>query len=169
MTKVELLKRLDEIGTEIAGLNSPKHGDKNIHWIFCVADEKDENETANSAECFSNVRGDPLVVAGASLAAVLHSVKNDAIEGFQDDLFREVFYQTTVRNHLTDEQQKDEKFCNMARRAAELLFGICKKGMMMAAREFTVKIAEAMEPEKPAGCEILLFPRPKGPIKPGNN
>lgn len=169
MTKAELLKRLDEIGTEIAGLNSPKRGDTSLHWIFCVADEKNEKETATQAECFSNVRGDPLVVAGASLAAVLHSVSDDAIVEFQDNLFREVFYQTTVRNHLTDEQQKDEKFCNMARRAAELLFGICKKGMMMAGREFTMKLAEAMEPEKPAGCEILLFPRPKGPIKPGNN
>jgi hypothetical protein len=69
MTKAELLKRLDEIGTEIAGLSKPTIGDTSIHWVFCVADEKD-GEGATSAECFSNVRGEPLINAGAALAAI---------------------------------------------------------------------------------------------------
>lgn len=168
MTKAELLKRLNEIGTEIAGMSKPTIGDKSIHWLFCVADEKDGG-TVTSAECFSNVRGDPLVVAGAAIAAILHSVPNDAIEGFRDGLFKEFFYQTTVRNNLTDEQQMDEKFCSMARRAAEMLFGICKKGMQIAGKDFIGKLLEEIEPKEATGCKILLFPRPKGPIKPKNN
>jgi hypothetical protein len=167
MTKSELLKRLNEIGTEIAGMSKPIVGDEGVHWIFCVADEGGGEKPM--ADCFSNILGDPLVIAGAALFAILKIVPNDEIVEFQDDLFREVFYQMTVRNNLTDEQQKDSKYLDMARRAAELLFGICKKGMTMAAKDFTVGLAEAMEPKKPAGCEILLFPRPKGPIKPKNN
>ena len=169
MTKTELLKRLDEIGTEIAGLNKPDIGDKSLHWLFCVADGgSGENDTV-MAECFSNVRGEPLVNAGAALAAILHSVPNSMIVEFQDDLFKEFFYQTTVRNNLTDEQRKDEKFCNMARRAAEMLFGICKKGMMTAGKDFIGRLLEEIEPKEATGCKILVFPRPKGPVKPGNN